>query len=38
LYEARRQAYKIAADIRFDGKQYRLDIGKRALDLIEHGT
>jgi phosphoribosylamine--glycine ligase len=37
LYDARRQAYKIAADIRFDGKQYRLDIGKKALDLIESG-
>ena len=38
LYDARRHAYKIAADIRFDGKQYRLDIGKKALDLIESGV
>ncbi|MDR2462635.1 MAG: phosphoribosylamine--glycine ligase [Verrucomicrobiales bacterium] len=35
LYDARRRAYKIAADIRFEGKQYRLDIGKKALDLLE---
>ncbi|MDR1305390.1 MAG: phosphoribosylamine--glycine ligase [Verrucomicrobiales bacterium] len=38
LRAARRQAYKIAADIRFDGRQYRLDIGKKALDLPARGA
>ncbi|MDR1192306.1 MAG: phosphoribosylamine--glycine ligase [Verrucomicrobiales bacterium] len=35
LHEARRRAYRMAADIRFEGKQYRLDIGRKALDLLE---